>query len=336
MKPDRSSPAKPATIREVAERAGVATMTVSRVLNGSGYASETVRKRVLAAVDELGYMPNQLARSLRSQRTGTIALLLSDVTNPFFTTVARGVEDAASDAGSLVLLCNTDESEEEELRYMRMLVEKRVDGVLLVPARDGTESIALAKRHGVPVVAVDRRVADPSTDVVRCDSARGAAELGRLLRGLGHRRIAVLAGPQGVSTSDERVAAFVDSDEDVAVFYGQFTQASGRQMVREALTSNPTALFATNNFISIGAMQELHAQGRRVPEEIALVGFDDLPESLITFPFLTMVSQPAYEMGHRAVNRLHERLAAKTEPAPTEIVLPTHIVIRHSSGKKIS
>jgi LacI family transcriptional regulator len=330
------------TIREVAQLAGVSTMTVSRVINRSGYISESVTEKVESAVASLGYVPNQLARGLRSQRSGTIALLVTDITNPYFTTIARGVEDAASDAGSLVLFCNTDENEEEELRYLRMLIEQRVDGILLVPAGSGSKSLELARSHGLSVVILDRNVPDQSVDEVRCDSVGSAAQLAHLLLGLGHRKFGVMAGRTGVSTTDERVAGFLEAlseSEDpieVRVLHGEYTQASGRQLVRELLSSEPkpTALFALNNFLTIGALQELHEMSVRVPEEVALVGFDDLPESMVTFPFLTVISQPAYEIGRTAVELLLERLQDRSAPR-VEKVLPTEIIVRKSSGAKI-
>jgi len=316
-------------------------MTVSRVLNNSGYVAAPMRERVEKAIADLGYVPNQVARSLRSRRTGTIALVLSDITNPFFTTVARGVEDAASDAGNLVLLCNTDEREDEESRYIRMLVEQRVDGILLVPARTGEESIRLARRHGIKVVILDRRSTDTDVDVVRCDSEAGAAELARLLLDLGHRSFAILAGPSGVSTTDDRVMAFQSvlqvSGCKASVFYGEFRVESGHKMVRDALSAEPrpTALFATNNFQSIGALQELHGMGLKVPEDVALVGFDDLPAAMVTFPFLTVASQPAYEMGRRAVDLLLRRLGEDIPSPREELILPATTIVRGSSGSKL-
>src|SRR3712207_578426 len=192
------------TIQDVAKRAGVAPITVSRVINNSGYVTQGIRDRVQEAVRDLGYVPNTLARSLRSRRTHTLALMVSDLTNPFFTTMARGVADAASDAGFMVIVCNTDERADEERKYLRMLLEKRVDGVLLVPARSPEESIRTLREHDTAVVVLDRRVHENRADMVRCDSVEGAYRLGRLLVTLGHRAVAALAGPEGVSTSDDR------------------------------------------------------------------------------------------------------------------------------------
>jgi LacI family transcriptional regulator len=328
------------TIQDVARLAGVAPITVSRVFNNSGYVTEKVRNRVQDAIVALGYVPNTLARSLRSRRTNTLALVLSDITNPFFTTVARGVGDAAGDAGFMVIVCNTDEQEAEEQKYVHMLLQKRVDGVLLVPARSAADSLKWVEAQQTPAVILDRRVENAHADVVRCDSETGAYQLGRLLTDLGHRAIALLAGPVGVSTSDDRVTGFwraleeAGASQESRVYHGEFTQQSGRSMTGLALSdaTRPTALFAANNFIAIGALQGLRDLGCRVPEDVALVGFDDLPPALVTFPFLTVAAQPAYEMGVRAVELLVARLQSEAPGPFQEVVLPTELIIRQSSG----
>lgn len=330
-----------ATIRDVANRAGVSTMTVSRVLNNSGYVSQDARTRVEAAVSELGYVPNTLGLSLRFKRTRTIALVLTDITNPFFTTIARGVEDAASDQGFTVILCNTDESENKQARYLTSLLQKRVDGILLVPARNAPGPVHWLHRRGTPVVLLDRQVLDASADVVRCDSANGARELTQLLIELGHRRIAVLTGPKQVSTARDRVDGYTRAHADAGLSvdpaltsYGQFTLQSGADMMQQMLQINPrpTAVFAANNFIAIGVYRALREAGLRVPEDMALVAFDDLPESQVLEPFLTVAAQPAYRMGRVATELLLTRLASDAPAPPQEILLPTELVVRRSSG----
>jgi len=330
-----------ATIREVAERAGVSTMTVSRVINNSGYISQEARARVEAAVVELGYVPNALARSLRFKRTQTLGLVLSDITNPFFTTIARGVEDVASRGGFNVIFCNTDESEDKQAEYLTVLVQKQVDGVLLVPARSCEGPVAYLRSRGVPVVVLDRRVPECETDDVRGDSEQGAADLTRLLLELGHRRIAILSGPPDVSTAADRVAGYqaalaaagVASDPAL-IFHGRLRQEGGYQMTGQALalTPRPTAIFAANNFIAIGAYRALRDAGLAVPEDMALVAFDDLPPALVLEPFLTVAAQPAYEMGQRATELLLARLAGTAPADCQEIVLPVEIIVRRSSG----
>ena len=330
------------TLQDVANRAGVSPITVSRVVNNTGYVTLEVRERVQAAIAELGYVPNTLARSLRSRQTHTLALILTDITNPFFTTLARGVEDAASDAGFMVIFCNTDERETEEDKYLRMLLQQRVDGILLVPARNAVPSVRLIQKQGTAVVVLDRRVENIPVDVVRCDSREASVQLTQLLLTLGHTEIALLAGPEGVSTSEDRIAGFQYAMSAAGlsprsrVRNGEFTQESGYAMARQILaqSSRPTALFAANNFIAIGAYRAIEESGLRVPEDIALVAFDDIPPSLVIAPFLTVASQPAYEMGQKAVQRLLQRLRREGPETCQEILLPTELIVRRSSGEK--
>jgi LacI family transcriptional regulator len=326
------------TLHDVAKRAGVSPMTVSRVVNGSGEVSPQLRARVKQALADTGYMPNTLARSLRARRTDTIALLLPDMTNPFFTTVAQGVETAAREAGFTLLLANSDESEEEELRLVPMLLQRQVDGLLVVPAGGCGETIRICQDQNVRVVVVDRRPQMSGADIVRADSEGGALELGRLLVGLGHRDMAILSGPASVRTAVDRATGFASALEEAGVpaprlFHGAFTIASGREMAIRAMAERPrpTALFAANNFIGIGVLHALDELGLRVPEDVAVVGIDDLPQAMVTFPFLTVAAQPAFEMGRQSVAMLLDGLANPTR-APLEVVLPSEIVVRRSSG----
>lgn len=330
------------TIVEVASRAGVSAITVSRVVNNSGPVSSKVRARVEQAVADVGYVPNAVARSLRSKRTDTIALVVTDMTNPFFTTIAHGVEAAVGDSGMMLIICSTDERGAEEERYVRMLLQRRVDGILLVPAGDGAAAIRQCREQGTPLVVVDRRLRGRGADVVRADSKAGAFELGRLLVSLGHRTMAVLSGPRAVSTADDRVAGFrralaqAENVRPPRVYRGAFTIEGGREMAKLATsaTPRPTALFAANNFIAIGVLHALEEMGLRVPEDVAVVGFDDLPPAMVTFPFLTVAAQPAYEMGQRSVAVLLDRLSGGRGPGQPrqEVVLPTQLVVRRSSG----
>jgi LacI family transcriptional regulator len=331
------------TIHDVAKRAGVAPITVSRVINNSGYISSETREIVKVAIAELGYVPNVLARSLRSKRTNTLALVITDVTNPFFTIIARGVEDTAAKAGYNVIFCNTDESEEKEEKYLHLLLQKQVDGILLVPANSASKSIEFILEQGTPVVVLDRRVPINGIDVVRCDSFDGGYQLTRLLLQLGHRRIAVLNGSIDVSTSQDRLAGYKKAMEEAGAetneqfYYGNFTQARGYEMARMAFSQDPhpTALFAANNLIAIGTLWALQEMGLRVPEDVAVVSFDDLPSNLVAYPFLTVATQPAYEMSKRATELLIERLNGKAATECQEVVLPIELIIRASSGIKI-
>ena len=330
------------TLNDVARLAGVSTMTVSRVINGSGYSSVETRARVNSAITELGYMPNALARQLRSKRTRTIALVLTDIANPFFTTVARGVEDAARLKGYAVMFCNTDESEVEELEYIRVLIQRRVDGVLLVPATNSSESLELLRKHGLPVVVLDRRLSAADVDGVRGDSEAGGHLAVRHLLDLGHRRIAVLTGPETVSTAVDRVAGYrraladegLSFDDEIVVF-GEFNEASGREMTERvlAIRPRPTAIFAGNNFIAFGAIQALREAALGIPDDMSVVVFDDLPQGWVFDPFLTVVAQPAYEIGRQAAELMLERLAGDAPVEPRTIVLPGALITRRSTSQ---
>ena len=316
-------------------------MTVSRVINSSGYASPEARARVERAIDELGYMPNGLARQLRAKRTKTIALVVTDIRNPFFTTIAGGVEDTARTHGYAVMFCNTYESEEEEAAYIRVLIERRVDGVLLVPAGGAGSSVLMLQTRGMPTVVLDRHVRDVETDEVRGDSRAGAYSVVRHLTGLGHRDIAILTGPEGVSTSTDRVAGYREALSEVCpgggcgqVLYGEFNEASGYSMARRALGADrrPTAIFAANNFIAYGAMRALHELELRIPEDISVAVFDDLPPGWVVDPFFTVVAQPAYQIGTEAASLLFERLAGEAPEGPRSIILPSELIVRRSTA----
>ena len=334
------------TINDVAKLAGVSAMTVSRVINNSGYISRETRSRVEAAIAELAYVPNAVGRQLRSKRTKMLALVLSDIMNPFFTTIARGVEDVARAQGFSVMFCNTDESEAEEARYLLMLVQRQVDGVLLVPASTSGKSLRLLSSHHMPVVVLDRRIQSRQVDSVRSDSEAGAYTLTEHLIALGHRRIAVLTGRRSVSTSIDRVAGYcramldagLELDDNLVRYgeynYGDYNQVDGNRMALEVLAADPrpTAIFAANNFIAFGAMRSLRDAGLRVPDDVSIVAFDDLPVAWLSDPFMTVVDQPAYEIGRRGAELMLARLDGTIAGPGRDVVLPSELRIRRSSA----
>ncbi|MCL6431792.1 MAG: LacI family transcriptional regulator [Anaerolineae bacterium] len=328
-----------ATIREVARKAGVAAITVSRVINRTGYVSEETRQRVEEAIAELDYVPNVLARGLRSSRTHTLGLLVTDITNGFWTTVARGAEDAAVGNGYSVFLCNTDESATKQEQYLRALLSHRVEGAIIAPASSDRSALTALERARLPFVIVDRRVPGVNADLVLGDSLGGARELVEHLLARGHRRIAHLGGPVGVSTADDRERGYREAlmaagigVEPGLVQRGDYKLESGRRLMRQLLGCSPlpTAVFAANNVLAVGALAALRERGLRVPEDMALVCFDDLPQASLIDPFLTVAAQPAYELGATAVRLLLERLAHPGRP-PETVVLPVQLLIRRSS-----
>jgi len=329
-------------IKDVAKLAGVAPITVSRVMNNSGSVNPATRERVQKAIDELHYVPNILAQSLRSKQTHTIALLLSDITNPFWTTIARGVEDAAAEKGFHTILCNTDEDSKKEATYLNLLLQRRVDGIIIAPTTNDKLRLTALKRHQLPCVLIDRRVDGFKSDVVCGDSWGGAELLTEHLINLGHRHIALVNGPSSISSAVERAEGYraalckhhLPIEEELFI-QGEFKQASGYQMVKRLIECElqPTAIFAANNLIAVGALQALREMGLRVPDDMALVCFDDIPYASAIEPFLTVVAQPAYEMGKTAAALLMERLAATRNIRTREVVLAPELIVRQSCGQ---
>jgi LacI family transcriptional regulator len=332
------------TVHDVAKRAGVAPITVSRVINNSGYISEETRTRVEKIIKEIGYVPNTLARGLRSKRTNTLALVVTDITNPYFTLMARGVEDVAGASNYTVIYCNTDESEAKEEKYANILAQRQVDGVLLVPAGGNDKTIKFLETNGINVVVLDRRVSGVKTDFVCSDSKDGANRLMKLLIGLGHKRIAIITGPKKVSTAVDRVTGYKQAlteaglIENELVYYGLYNQESGYELTKQVMgqSPKPTAIFGANNFIMLGIMQALRELQLNVPDDVSVVGFDDFPESMLVSPFFTAAVQPAYEIGRLATELLLNRISGDRSKEYKELILPSEIIERRSTGPRRS
>jgi LacI family transcriptional regulator len=333
------------TIRDVAKYAGVSPITVSRVVNEAENVNPETRARVSRAIADLGYIPNLAARSLRSKQTFTLALILPDITSVFWTTVARGVEDAAQGGGYSVLLCNTDENPDKFTRYLNTVLRQRVDGVLVAPYSMDARQLSQLVEMKIPTVVIDRRVINWDGDSVYCDSVAGAQALTQHLLSLGHQRIAILSGPTATSTAEDRVAGYCLALRKADIFVderlilrGEYRESSGILLTRELLSSNlaVTAIIAANNSIAAGVLEELKLQGCNVPGEIAVVCFDEMPEMERRFPFLTNVTQPAYDMGANASQLLLSRIRASGNLRPREVILPTRLILRYSCGRFLS
>jgi LacI family transcriptional regulator len=328
-------------IKDVAKKAGVAPITVSRVINNSDYVSDKVRSRVEQAIAKLNYIPNRLGPSMRSKRSNTIGLIVTDITNPFWTTIVRGVEDATYKAGYHLFLCNSDESADKEHEYVELLLSRQVDGFLIAPAETQFESMKLIRQHSKSVVVIDRYIDNREIDIVRGDSEEGAYVLTKHLLDLNHKHIVLLNGSESVSTAIERAEGYRRAmmqagftNDHIKIFWGEFSQESGYRHALDMLQLYPraTGLVAANNFIAIGAIRALDRSGLQIPEDISLVVFDDLPENVSLRPFLTTVTQPAYEMGFLAANTLLTRLKNEQNVEAKEIVLPFELKIRTSSA----
>lgn len=332
---------KRSTIKDVALAAGVAVSTVSRVINDSGYVSRESRQRVLKAVEELHFQPSRAARSLATGRSGTVALVLPDITNPFFPALARGVEDAASAEGYTVILCNTDNDPAQEAMYANLLRQQRVDGVVLTACSPNNLQLWWHLGERIPVVLTDRRWEGIVDDTVTVDNVTGAYLAVRRLTSLGHRRIGLIGGPPGLSTTEDRRRGYevalresgVEPDEKL-MRSGDYRYASGYARMRELAEQHVTAVFAVNDMMAIGAIRALEDVGRRVPDDVAVVGFDDIQMAAMVKPGLTTVAQPTYQMGVLAVERLLDRMRNDTPGEPRQVVLEPTLVVRDSCGGK--
>jgi LacI family transcriptional regulator len=335
---------KRTTIRDVARLAQVAPVTVSRVVNNSGYISHETRIRVEEAIEQLNYIPNRLAQSLRYQKTHMVALIVSDITNPFWTTVARGVEDACSQHNLSVIICNTDEQQEKLDNYINLLLQRQIDGLFIVPT-EGYNSLMLKNlvASRVPCILLDRILPDcQNLSVVRSDSITGSYLLTRHLLDLGHRRIMMLSGGKDVSTGTERAEGYRRALQEAGVplddhliDFGRFTRDSGYEMTIKMLHQvhpRPTAIITANNFIAFGALAALDAHHIRIPEDISLATFDDLPTPINPRPFLTSVAQDPYRMGQEAVQRITALLEDGEDVQPQDVVLPVGLIVRSSTA----
>lgn len=336
-----------ATIKEVARLAGVSVGTVSNIMTGTSAVSAELRGRVDRAMAQLKYHPNHIARSLKSRRTSTLAIVVSDITNPFFPLVVRGAEDAASKRGYLLTIFNTDDRIEREREVFSLLRMRSVDGVLVVvtPESGQGSHIADAIAAGIPVVCLDRVPPNAAVDSVLVDNAKGARLCVSHLAGMGHRRIAVISGPRKLQTARDRVEGYRAALRDAGIPYngalvreGDFRAESGYRLAKElcALRPRPTAIFALNCMMGMGAVKALHELGLSVPDDIALAVFDDVPGNDVLRPQLTVVSQPAYDIGYRAADLLIQRVT-KQLPAdePVTVLLDPELKVSESTSLSV-
>lgn len=331
-----------ATIKDVARRAGVGVSTASRVLRGEGYASAGVRQRVELAAQELDYVPNVLAQSMRGQPTRTIGLLIYDILNPFFANLATGVEDAAHKQGFNVVICSSHpwNDSEREKSYIQMLLQRQIDGLVLQHVFSTEEYASLLERRRIPGVRVVNPQPGYPYDLVRCDTKQATVDLINHLILLGHRRIAAL-GPQMPSfQGGDRLAGYEQSmaeaglqvEEGMVLLEGWRTR-DGYAMTHKLLAnSRPDAIFAFGPRIAVGAACALRERGMHIPEDVALVCIDDFGMGSDLDPFMTVARQPEHEMGCRVTQLLIERIMGIFSGAPREIVLPAKLVIRRSCG----
>ena len=326
------------TIRDVARRARVAPMTVSRVLNDSDSVSAATRVRVETAIDELSYIPNMIGQALRNKLTGAIGLVVSDITNPFAIQQITGVSNAARARGFSVVFAQTESDPEEELRQLRSMIERRVDGIILSPVFNTPDSVNFVTSAKRNVVVLGYPMPDNDVDVVRCDTRSAAHDATQHLLRLGHRRISMLSGAPEIVTARERSEGYENAMREAGlvpdVRYGAFTVASGFEMATEVLTSEsrPTALVTASNFIALGAAQAARRAGLSIPADLSVTTFDNSSTDVVLDPFFTGVIQPVTNMAAAATTLLIDRIEHRLVGPGKEIVMPTTFEVHSSTA----
>lgn len=329
------------TIYDVARLASVSPATVSRVLNHRGDVDPALAARVRQSVDMLGYRPNVVARNLRRQVAAVWALIISDIENPHFTSLVRGVEDVARATGHSVVLCNADEELDKERAYVDVALAERMAGVLISPASDRMSTIAPLLDKGVPVVTIDRRLQSSPVSAVVVANRAGAQEATAHLLGNGYERVACITGPMRTTTAAQRLsgyrraltAAGREPRRDL-VQVADYKETGGYEATRALLDRDdpPDAIFVANSLMTIGALQCIQDLGVVVPTDLGVVGFDDRPWARLVRPALTTVAQPTYDLGRTAAQLLVD--LPRTPGAPVRTVtLPTTLVVRDSSRR---
>jgi LacI family transcriptional regulator len=327
------------TIKDVAHLAGVGVGTVSRVLNNSGYVSVETKRKVEMAIDQLSFSPSPLARDLTLKITHTIGLLLPDIANPFFPAMAKAVEYTASQHGYGVFLCNTDNNPREEEAYVNMFRVKRVDGVVWGGIDVRADLIEQLQTSGINVVLLDRFIAGAIVDTITIDNIKAARAATEYLYRLGHRVIGHIAGPLDLSTSKDRAEGYERALRDSGIGYspalvaeGDFQFDGGYRGASDLLDSGHpiTAIFAANDLMAVGAMHACTDRGLRVPEDVSIVGFDDIPMASIVRPRLTTIAQPSYQLGMTAATLLIDRLEGHHDGPPRQMVLETTLILRET------
>lgn len=327
------------TLDDVAARAGVSKATASRAISRPDLVARSTRQRVERAVEELQYHPNEMARGLRQRASRTIGLVLTDFLNPFQATVAKGAQDAAFALGYNLIICNTNEDSSREKGYLLTLRANQVQGLILIPTEHSSRNLRSVRN--LPVVEVDRVSGTAGSHAVLVDNVEGSSKAVRHLIGLGHEKIGMISGKREVTTGSERLEGYLQAMREASILVnpdwiveGNHTSEAGLKAAAQllALPSDirPTAFFCFNNEMTAGALLQLRKQGLRVPHDISVVGFDDSPWAQLVDPPLTVVAQPAYEIGYMASERLLGIITRKTSDTSVSR-LATRLIVREST-----
>lgn len=333
------------TIREVAREAGVSVATVSRAIRNEGSIRPETKRKVLEAVRKLNYHVDMGARSIVKKQTKSIGLCICNICNPFYPPFVRGVENAINKFGYSLILCNTDEDPRKEEAYLKVMLEKRVDSLIIAPTWRTCDYLREFERRNVPIVVVDRKAEDISSDTVCVDNVHGAFMAVEHLIKLGHKRIGMIVGPKMISTTQERVQGYLealrkyDLEKDESLMVDGDSAIEGGIKAMEdllKLKSPPTAVFCYNNVVTLGGLISLKKLNKKIPKDIAIVGFDEVDWAEVADPPLTVISQPTYAIGATAGQLVMQRLLNEGPKSKQKIILKTELVIRKSCGSKPS
>ena len=326
-------------IKDVADAAGVSTATVSRVLANKPHVRQEVQDRVMEVVNELNYRPNRVARSLRSQKSAIIGLIVSDIENPFFQQISRAVEDAAHEMGYSVMLCNNDEDPDKEKRYLHLIHDENLAGVILSPTRQTADNFSEISNLNMPMVVIDRRVSNAGVDNILIDNEQAAHTLATHLIEHGYRRIGAIFG-MGSTTGRERREGFLRAlkEHNLQPSTDLTKYANPREedgfnttMKLLQLSEPPDAILTSNSLLAAGALHALRERKIAIPEEIAFASFDETTWAKLVVPALTVIKQPTYEIGRTAAELLIKRIEDPTRSI-REVVLKAKLNIRQSCG----
>jgi len=331
---------KKVSLQDVARVADVSPATVSRVINGTVKVKPQKKQRVLDVIARLGYSPSRVARRLRSKHATSqlVGLIVPDLQNPFFSGIARAVEDIAYEHSYAVMVCNSDENEEKEKFYLDILASEQVSGLIIAPTPYNHKHIRKLIDEEFPVVVVDRKIDNLNADIVVCNSKQGAFNAVQKLIDKGHSQIAIINSLQNLYTTKERLAGYEEAHyknkiplNNNFIRWGDSKQESGIRETREllAMDTPPTAIFSANNLMTLGIYEEIYRQNKKIPDDVAVIGFDDMPWSSAMFPALTAVSQPYYEIGEKAIELILER-AEKPGKKTRNYILNTKLIERNS------
>jgi DNA-binding LacI/PurR family transcriptional regulator len=327
------------TIYDVAKEAGVSIATVSKVINNNGNTTEKTKKKVLHAMEKLNYYPSAVASALTGKKTGTIGLLLPDISNPFYAQLARSIEDQAHELGMSVFMCSTEYDSIKERKYIDLLRRKQVDGFIVGSGFNDQSLLESLESHSIPIVMVSQDIPSLKVNTVTVDDYQGGYIATQHLISLGHKRIAIIS--ERIKSSNKRIYGYKDAHEDFGleikddyIIRTKGTIESGRKSLIELLQlpEPPSAIFATNELLAIGVIQEAREKSISIPDDLSIIGFDNTILATITIPTLTTVSQPIMEMGKKVVNILSDEIDGKNLKKQRTLFLP-ELIIRGTTSR---